>query len=98
MRLACDNGRMPQLTPGHGLQARAADGVHVAVRLTRRTVGYARPAGATPLERVAAPVLLIPVVLVMLAFAAALLLATLVFALLFAVSVALSALSDREHY
>ena len=98
-QLACGHHRpMAPPTPRRGRQDSVAYGFQGTLRMTRRRVGRLRFVGATPLERISTVLLVFLVLLVILAFAAALLLATVVFAVLLAVSVALRALFDTRRY
>jgi hypothetical protein len=66
------------------------------IRVTRRTVAYTRPQTGTRLQRLAAGVLLVPVLIVVLALATLLLVLMLVITLFFSLVLALTAIFARR--
>jgi uncharacterized membrane protein len=67
----------------------------MVMNMTRRTVAYPRSPTRKRLHRLAAPLLLIPVLMIIFALAAILLVAMVIFAAFFAAAVALTALLVR---
>jgi hypothetical protein len=80
------------VTQQHALPGRIVrGGAGVVVTVTRRSVAYAQPAGGTRLQRMAAPLLLVPALAILLALATILLVIMIAVAAVFSVLIALSA-------
>ena len=88
---------MPSPTEGHTLPKRALHrGAHIAINVTRRTVDYTQPTTGTRLQRFAAGLLLVPVLVIMLALAAIVLVMMLVVAAFLFAALALTAFFIRR--
>jgi hypothetical protein len=82
---------------GHALPERAVrGGAHLAVNLTRRTVRYAQPTAKSPMQQLAALLLLVPLFVLMVVLAAILLVAVLIASVLLAATLAFAALFIRR--
>jgi cobalamin synthase len=81
---------------GNALPERVVRRAHVAVNLTRRTVRYAQPTAQPRTHRLAALLLLVPLLVVVVALAAILLVAVLVVSVLLAGMLAVTALFIRR--
>ncbi len=82
----------PQLLP----ERTARGGARIAVHVTRRTFAYARPAAGTRLQRLTAPLLVLPVLAIVLALTAILIAVLLVVAGFFAAILAVAAVAVRR--
>ncbi|MFL6006101.1 MAG: hypothetical protein ACJ744_07650 [Gaiellaceae bacterium] len=71
-------------------------GAHFAVNLTRRTAGFAQPSAMPRMQRFAALLLLVPVLVLVVALAAILFVAVLIASVLLAATLALTALFIRR--